>query len=523
MKWKCNNCENLNDEKVYACEVCDNQSPILVSLIHKEYEDSSEPIFLISWKIENATSIIIDNGIGEVKEEGESLLKITKNTTLKLSAKNRIAEREFQLKLDLPKPTIESFTVDNEVIEFGKPSLFSWKVRNAEKVLLSEFGEVTDFTEKEINLKSSKKVTLSTENAGGKVSKQITLTLPKPEILLFETEKDLITEGEEILLRWEVKNAETVLINKFGKIEEIKSGEIRISPKEKSRYTIVAKNSSGETTKDLLIEVEPKPIIENLRASKDLILRNSKVKLTWALKNSSRVNLFFGTEVIDVSKLTEYSLDLDGTTDFTLVASSLKGLCEVSKIITVSVIDSVEVISFNADRLFTVQSKPIELFWDVKNAKSIKITPDLGDVTTKKKAFVSPDKKTTYTIEASNELTKSVKVVTIDVLPLPTISTLKLADVPKFDLAAPKVSLYDNPLFAKEIENKPKFWQRIFRNKRIENESIKIAFLEFRYQSGQTRIEYKTPFYFFKNILNQQNLNFQTLFSTIRKKLDSHL
>jgi len=523
MSWKCNFDEHLNDESIFICEICGNQSPFLVTLMHKEYEDSSEPVFIISWKIENADFVEIDNGIGEVKTEGDSLLKITKNTNLKLTAKNRIAEREFQLKLNLPKPTIELFAVDNEVIKFGKPSIFSWKVRNAEKILLSEFGVVTDYKSKELILKESKKIILSAENAGGKVSQLIVLTLPKPEIVLFEADKELIIEGEDIWLHWDVKNAENISINKIGKIEDLLIGKIKLSPKETSRYSIIAKNSSGETAKDLVIEVEPKPIIENFITSKEMVLRNSNVKLSWSTKHVSKIELIFGKEIIDVSKSNEYSLKVEETTDFKLVARSLKGLCVISKNTIVSIVDTAKVVNFSADRLFTIQSKPIELTWKVKNAKTVRILPDIGDVTAKKKILINPDRRTTYTIEASNELTKDVQTITIDVLPLPSISTLKLADVPKFDLAAPKISLYSNPLFSKAFLSEPKFWQRLFKNKRFESNQISIAFLKFRYQSGQYGIEYQSPFYLFKDILNQQRFNFQILFSRIRKKIESRL
>ena len=84
MNWVCNNCEHLNNEKIYVCEVCDSQSPNLAVLTHKQYAESNEAVFLISWKIENVDSLVIDNEIGDVKAEGEHLLKITKNTTIKL-------------------------------------------------------------------------------------------------------------------------------------------------------------------------------------------------------------------------------------------------------------------------------------------------------------------------------------------------------------------------------------------------------------------------------------------------------
>lgn len=522
-RWQCKYCESDNELDVFTCVNCGNESPALVALSHSEDLHSSEPVFSIKWKINNSDYVIIDNGIGEVKPEGESLLKITKNIILHISAKNQFAERIFQLKLNLPKPTIEIFTVDNEFIEYGKPSLFSWKVRNVEKVVLTEFGDVTDFNTKEITLDASKKIVLSAENAGGKVTKSIKLTLPKPEIIFFNTEKDSIIEGEETILRWHIKNAETVEINKIGKVEEIKIGEIRITPKSKSRFTIIAKNSSGETTKDLVIEVEPRPLIEYFNASNDKVLKNSIINFTWASKNTSKVYLFLGTEKIDVSELTEYPFALQESVSFKLVAYSVSGKCEISKTVIISVIENVKIVSFVADKLFTIQSKPIELSWNVKNANLIKITPDVGEVTAKKKIIVNPDRKITYTLEASNELTKLTQTLTIDVLPLPTISALKLADVPKFHLTAPKINLDGNPLSLKKSPENSKFWRRLLSSKHPEIKKSKFGFLEFKSQSGLTGINSQSPFYLFKNILNQQNLNFETLFLIIRKKINNNL
>lgn len=521
--WNCKLDETLNPADVFQCENCGNYSPRLVELTYREYLDSSEPIFIVSWKVDNSEFVSLDNGIGKVGSEGKCQIKVSKNTILNLSASNQFADRTFQMPLDLPKPVIEFFNVDSEIVELGKQSSFSWKVRNAEKVTLTEIGDVTELTNKEFLINSTKKIFLSAENSSGKVQKSITLTLPKPEILSFSTDKVAIVEGEDIVLRWHIKNAETVEVNKIGRVEDVGIGEIKMSPKSKSRCTIVAKNNSGETSKDLVIEVEPKPFIEYLKVSNDKVLKSTKINLSWSTINTSKVYLISGSEKIDVSGLTEYIFLVTESVSFRLVAYSINSISEVSKSVSITVLDSVKILKFSADKLFTIQSKPIELTWNVKNANFLKITPDVGIVTTKKKVVVIPEKKTTYTLEASNELTVLSQTVTIDVLPLPTISTLKLADVPKFNLTTPIINLYNNPFSSKESPSNLNFWKRLFPIRRPTIKKSKFGFLEFKSNAGLVGIDSQSPFYLFKDILNQQNLNFQSLYLKILNKINSNL
>jgi hypothetical protein len=521
MRWKCNNCEHLNEEKNFSCEVCDSQGPVLVNLAYKEYAESPETAFSLSWKFENADSITIDNGIGVVELKGECVVNIKKNTIFTLNASNRYAERKFQIKILLPKPVIEIFESDTSIIDLHKRVQFNWKVRNAEKVSISDFGEVTGLSSKEIKIKESKRITLIAENESGKVNKTIELTLPKPEILVFDASKYLITEGEYINLFWEVRNAEKININKVGKVDALEKGEIKTSPKESSKYVLIARNSSGEASQELKIEVEPMPIIEYFKSVSDVVLNGEKVQLNWKTKNISRVELFSGAEKIDVSKLNKYSFNLKKSTTFKLVAYGIRNLSEVTQIAKIKVIQNVKIERFEADRLLTIQSKPINLFWEVKNADVVKILPDIGDVPTNGSITINPEKKISYTIEATNRLTKISQSITIDVLPLPIISTMKLADVPKFDLVSPKLSLFANPLFSTVQDRKTNIWGRIFSKRQTNNRAIKIAFIEFRYPSGHVEIEHSSPFYLFKNILNQSQFNFKTLFSSIRKKLKS--
>lgn len=77
------------------------------------------------------------------------------------------------------------------------------------------------------------------------------ITKKEPEVVFFETDKDIFEEGDSITLTWETKNADEVIINPFGEVEKTGSKIYRLKNYNKEHLTVTLeiKNfESGETT-----------------------------------------------------------------------------------------------------------------------------------------------------------------------------------------------------------------------------------------------------------------------------------
>ena len=85
-----------------------------------------------------------------------------------------------------------------------------------------------------------------------------------PEILMFKTDKDILIEGGEIILEWEVSNAiEVEINNEIGKVKT--SGSLTLKPKDIYKYIITAIGFNETTEKSIEIKVFPTPIIKSIQ------------------------------------------------------------------------------------------------------------------------------------------------------------------------------------------------------------------------------------------------------------------
>ena len=82
-----------------------------------------------------------------------------------------------------------------------------------------------------------------------------------PSIVVFSSDKSIMTEGQSATLTWEVNRVAKVTISPaIGEVEA--SGTYAVSPSETTTYTLTASNVSGSTTETVTIEVRPPLILQ---------------------------------------------------------------------------------------------------------------------------------------------------------------------------------------------------------------------------------------------------------------------
>ena len=110
-----------------------------------------------------------------------------------------------------------------------------------------------------------------------------------------------------------------------------------------------------------------------------------------------------------------------------------------SQILTVQVLYYVE-LDFFADKNHTIQTVPINLHWNVKNAtevliesRNISINSEYSNtivVSNRKVLKVTPDKSTLYRIIAKNDLDQVESELLINVFELPKMTSITLPELP---------------------------------------------------------------------------------------------
>ncbi|WP_053976578.1 protein kinase domain-containing protein [Mangrovimonas xylaniphaga] len=90
--------------------------------------------------------------------------------------------------------------------------------------------------------------------------------LEPPKIVEFKSDKDILIQGGEICVFWEVENALQVSINNNIGVVESK-GELRITPQDSNEYLLTAKGFNEDLSQTLKIKVFPTPIIKSLQVT----------------------------------------------------------------------------------------------------------------------------------------------------------------------------------------------------------------------------------------------------------------
>lgn len=155
-----------------------------------------------------------------------------------------------------------------------KPELWDkYQVKDTQYLLFSE----TDFDDLEnskiykdlsgISLKIDKLIAILIEylkTAHYTELRPFSLYLKSPQITTFTSDKEVLIQGSEICISWEVENALKVNIN--NEINEVEhSGSLVLNPQNNSDYILTATGFNETIVKKLDIKVFPTPIIKSIQ------------------------------------------------------------------------------------------------------------------------------------------------------------------------------------------------------------------------------------------------------------------
>ncbi len=147
----------------------------------------------------------------------------------------------------------------------------------------------------------------------------------EPIIQSFSVSPDSLPPGSSALLRWEVRQAKSILIQpEPGNVKAIDT--LRVSPEKSTTYTLTAKNRRGVTKqkKASLVVVYPLPEILSFEAQPQKVKNPTKgVTLSWKVEKAKKVKIEpdIGDVEAEGSKIT-YP---EKTTTFTLTATNEGG------------------------------------------------------------------------------------------------------------------------------------------------------------------------------------------------------
>jgi serine/threonine protein kinase len=223
----------------------------------------------LSWIVENADTIRLNNGIGSVT--GKNTIHITTNESViyRLISENIFGKTEKEINITvLPHPKTKEFRAKHNKIECGKETQIVWEIENAKLVELHWPGniEVLSFKgEKTISPAESTdyKLILTALDGTSKEEKLIRVEVYKRiEFIEFSSSSILIPRGLEIELSWSVEHAQQIILRSSdGMNESFKKNHTHsFYPTKSANYWLEAKNGLFNSRSEVIrVEVDNAP------------------------------------------------------------------------------------------------------------------------------------------------------------------------------------------------------------------------------------------------------------------------
>ncbi len=231
---------------------------------------------------------------------------------------------------------IDSFESSPELIEAGGNSTLSWGVSEATAVTIEPgIGTVTPEGAVEVSPAETTTYKLTASNGEEEKVDYCTVTVEVCPLVVnsFDSDRDLIGNGESSILKWHVTGAEEVTIEPdLGSVEPV--GTVSVSPAETTTYQLTALNDGNEETASCLITVESRlPSIDSFNADSDVVGTGDSSNLVWNVSGAEKV--FIEPDIGTVGLNGSQHVFPNETTNYTLIATNEAGSVEATKVVFV--------------------------------------------------------------------------------------------------------------------------------------------------------------------------------------------
>jgi hypothetical protein len=417
-------------------------APTIVSFAASPDTVSSGGSTTLSWNVSGATSISIDQGIGDVTSipsKSKQVTSITQTTTFTLTAANTAGSVTSTVTVSIAQsgsgPTINSFTLTPPIFSAGSYVILTWNVSNADTVSINQGIGIVGLTGTLYPRPTSNTVyTLTAQNAAGRTIASATATVALvglPVITNFYVTPTNIISSQNATMVWSVafpnlsdaNNA--IYINPKDNFNTnnitykngigVVSGNFTASANTTATYTLLAVNSVGSLTASATLVITPTgtgvPIINWFYAQPVTINPGSSAQIFWDVLGATSISIDQGIGVQYTNGIEASSYVYDDppvATTYTITAGNSNGSATANVTVIVGGIRLPVIRSFTADKGTDPTNRinpgePVTLSWIVDGAISLSISPDPGTQQGIVTQVVYPTgPSTTYTLTATN-------------------------------------------------------------------------------------------------------------------------
>ena len=303
----------------------------------------------------------------------------------------------------------------------GEALTYQWVQDSGLHVTLNTpTAAITTFTAAAGQSYSFRLTVTNTDNQSASARVRVVTVKPrKVQILFFIADPTTIQSGQSSTLSWKIQDADSASISPSIGGVSATGGSISVAPTSTTTYTLTAKNSAGSDTAAVTVVVQqPKPQILECTAIPMNISQGQSSRLYYNTVNANTVTITPNVGSVGMSGNVEVTPT--ATTNYTITATNPAGTATCSVSVQVTPGNAPRIERFSADPLNITAGATSTLVWQVKNAKTVSISPAPGSVGVVGTQDVSPTQTTTYTLTATNSFGTVTANVTVNVATAPT-------------------------------------------------------------------------------------------------------
>jgi uncharacterized protein YkwD len=296
---------------------------------------------LLSWSSSGATTLSIDNGVGDVSGRTSATVSPSQSTTYTLTATNGggAATATLTIVVNTPPPPppspgvpiIAFFNASPSTIAPGQAAMLSWSTTGATAVTIDNgVGNVPGLTSLSVSPGQTTTYTLTASNSAGSTTAKVTVTVNAspapptagaPVIQFFSGTPLILVPGQSVTLTWSTSGDTNLTIdNGVGWVSGWTRAYAR--PSQTTTYTLTASNAAGTATAKVTVQVDngnlpptPSPVIASFSASPSSIAPGQSATLSWSVSGANSISIDNGvgnvggsSMVVSPSQTTTYRL-----------------------------------------------------------------------------------------------------------------------------------------------------------------------------------------------------------------------
>jgi hypothetical protein len=227
----------------------------------------------LTWRTTGADDVDINNGVGDVADDGDIEVTMHDDTTFTLTARDGNDSVTCTVSVNVDEdnnnnenPRCDSFTVSDSKVDEGDKVTLKWRTTNADSVRIDNgVGSVSDDGEQRVTVNDDTTFTLTVRNGNEDDTCKVKVSVDEDnnnnssslrcELTASDTR---INSGDEVKLSWNNRNADRIVLkDNHGKeiadsrddrdVDEDKDS-VKVHPKKDTEYTLTAYDGNKKKT-----------------------------------------------------------------------------------------------------------------------------------------------------------------------------------------------------------------------------------------------------------------------------------